>query len=138
MIIFEVLADLVFGTADYIADLIKGRPDYLTRLNNALAESHREDQRREAAREQKEKQTQEEHRRLIEEDPVIVRCKKKMQFIQELDDAEWILAYERRLAKLQERVAAETNRTGERGRSPKRLQKLQSHLLDVRSSIKLD
>lgn len=67
-----------------------------------------------------------------------VRRLKKARLNQELDEAGWILDYERRLAKLQERVAAEVNRTGDRGRSPKRLQKLQSHLHDVRSSLTLD
>jgi hypothetical protein len=75
------------------------------------------------------------HREYREEE---ARRSKRRQLNQELEDAKWILEYERNLAKLQEQVAEEVDRTADAGRSPKRLQKLQSHLYGVRSSITLD
>ena len=74
------------------------------------------------------------HREYREEE---ARRSKRRQLNQELEDAKWILDYERELAKLQEQVAEEANRA-KVGESPKRLTKLQSHLRDVRSSITLD
>lgn len=66
------------------------------------------------------------------------RQRKKERLNQELEDAEWILKYERKLAKLQAEVEVEVKRTGDHGRSTKRLHNLQSHLRDVRRSITLD
>lgn len=109
---FQWLSELLFG------------PDPLTIINNALAESHRQRLREEEA-----------YRKQQEGDPRQVRRRKKEQLEEELEDARWVLEYERKLTRLQEQVEDEINRTGDRGRSPKRLQNLQSHLRDVRRSI---
>lgn len=62
-----------------------------------------------------------------------VRALKKASLEQELDDAKWILDYERRLRSLQEDIAAETRRS--EGRNTERLRRLNAHLDNVRNEL---
>ncbi len=64
--------------------------------------------------------------------PERVRERRKEQLEQELEDAKWILKYERELTALQEEIAEEIDRAREVDRSPERLQKLNSHLAHLR------
>lgn len=64
--------------------------------------------------------------------PERVRERKKEQLEEELEDAKWILKYERELTALQEEIAEEIDRADEVGRSPERLQKLNRHLAHIR------
>ena len=112
--------------------ILQVREYQLTSLTDEIMESispgHTQQRARERAREREEDKQRHERE---------VRRLKKARLKQELEDAKWILDYERELAELQEQVAEEANRA-KVGESPKRLTKLQSHLRDVRSSITLD
>ncbi len=67
--------------------------------------------------------------------PERVRERKKEQLEEELEDAKWILEYERELTTLQEEIAEEINRADGVGRSPERLRKLDRHLAQLRASV---
>lgn len=69
--------------------------------------------------------------------PERVRERKKEQLEQELEDAKWILEYERKLTALQEEVAEEIDRAREVDRSPERLQKLNRHLAQIRAGMRV-
>jgi hypothetical protein len=53
----------------------------------------------------------------------------------ELDDAEWILNYEKRLAQLQKKIAAQRSKAAQTGINTDRLRKLEHHLAGVRHSL---
>jgi hypothetical protein len=54
---------------------------------------------------------------------------------QTLDDAEWILEYEKRLAKLQKKTAAQRSKAAQAGINTDRLQRLEHHLAGFRRSL---
>ncbi len=68
-------------------------------------------------------------------DPQLARERRKEELKQELEDAKWILEYERKLTALQEEIAEEIDRADRVGRSPERLQKLDRHLAQLRASV---
>jgi hypothetical protein len=63
------------------------------------------------------------------------RALKKDRLEQELEDAEWILEYERRLAALQKKTAAQRSKVGQAGTNTERLRKLEHHLAGLRRSL---
>jgi predicted RNase H-like nuclease (RuvC/YqgF family) len=69
--------------------------------------------------------------------PERVRERKKEQLEEELEDAKWILKYERELTALQEEIAEEINRAREVDQSPERLQKLNRHLAHIRAGTRV-
>jgi predicted RNase H-like nuclease (RuvC/YqgF family) len=69
--------------------------------------------------------------------PERVRERKKEQLEEELEDAKWILRYERELTALQEEIAEEIDRAREVDRSPERLQKLDRHLAHLRAGMRV-
>jgi hypothetical protein len=69
--------------------------------------------------------------------PERVRERKKEQLEEELEDAKWILEYERTLTALQEEIAEEIDHADGVGRSPERLQKLNSHLAHLRTGMRV-
>jgi hypothetical protein len=69
--------------------------------------------------------------------PEQVRERKKEQLEQELEDAKWILEYERKLTALQEEIADEIDRADRFGRSPERLRKLDRHLAHLRAGMRV-
>jgi hypothetical protein len=54
---------------------------------------------------------------------------------QKLDDAEWILEYEKRLAKLQKKTAAQRSKAEQTGINTERLRRLEHHLAGLRRSL---
>ena len=68
-------------------------------------------------------------------DPQLARERRKDELEQELEDAKWILEYERKLTALQEEIAEEIDRADGVGRSPERLRKLDRHLAQLRASV---
>jgi hypothetical protein len=66
-------------------------------------------------------------------DPQLARERRKEELEQELEDAKWILKYERELTALQEEIAEEIDHADGVGRSPERLQKLDRHLAHLRA-----
>jgi hypothetical protein len=93
--------------------------DFADMLDELLAEECRE----QAVREKYDPQRAREHR--------------KDELQQELEDAKWILKYERELTALQEEIAEEIDRAGEVGRSPERLQRLDRHLAHLRAGMRV-
>jgi len=57
---------------------------------------------------------------------------------QELEDAEWILDYEKRLAKLQNKTARQRSQAEQSGADTERLRKLEHHLTGLRRTLSLD
>ncbi len=108
----------LYGTDDLIESIVPGHKDRMAQLDKR---SREEDARFQQY--------------LDDTGPFGERACKKRALEQELKDAEWILDYERKLTKLQERLA---KGTADAGRSPERLRRLQSHLHSVRRYIKLD
>jgi hypothetical protein len=53
----------------------------------------------------------------------------------EIQNAEWILAYEKRLAKLQKKTAAQRLKAEQAGINPDRLRRLEHHLAGLRRSL---
>jgi hypothetical protein len=53
----------------------------------------------------------------------------------ELEDAQWILDYEKRLAALQKKTAAQRSRAQQAGTNTDRLRRLEHHLAGVRRSL---
>jgi hypothetical protein len=68
-------------------------------------------------------------------DPQLARERRKEELEQELEDAKWILEYERKLTALQEEIAEEIDCADGVGRSPERLRKLDRHLAHLRASV---
>jgi hypothetical protein len=56
----------------------------------------------------------------------------------ELDNAEWILDYEKRLINLQKKTAAQRSDTEQAGINTERLRKLEHHLTGLRRNLSLD
>ena len=54
---------------------------------------------------------------------------------QTLDDAEWILEYEKRLAKLQKKTTAQRSKAAQAGINTDRLRRLEHHLAGLRRSL---
>jgi hypothetical protein len=71
-------------------------------------------------------------------DSWLLDFKKKERLSQELTNAEWILNYEKRLARLQKQTARQRSRAKQRGVDIERLQKLEHHLAGRRRSLSLD
>ena len=69
--------------------------------------------------------------------PERVRERKKEQLEEELEDAKWILKYERELTALQEEIAEEIDRADSVGRSPERLRQLDRHLAHLRAGMRM-
>jgi DNA/RNA-binding domain of Phe-tRNA-synthetase-like protein len=67
-----------------------------------------------------------------------VRMLKKARLEQELEDAEWILAYERRLTKLQTKTKEQRSRAEQLGANTDRLRRLEHHLSGLRRNLSLD
>jgi hypothetical protein len=74
----------------------------------------------------------EEDRRRDEQE---ARVLKKNRLEQELRDAEWILNYEKRLAALQKKTAAQRSNAEQAGTNTERVRKLEHHLVGVRCSL---
>jgi hypothetical protein len=53
----------------------------------------------------------------------------------EIENAEWILKYEKRLVKLQKKTAAQRSKAEHLGINPERLRRLEHHLAEVRRSL---
>jgi predicted RNase H-like nuclease (RuvC/YqgF family) len=70
-------------------------------------------------------------------DPQQARERRKDELKQELEDAKWILEYERELTALQEEIAEEIDRAREVDRSPERLQNLDRHLAHLRAGMRV-
>jgi hypothetical protein len=64
-----------------------------------------------------------------------VRTLRKAHLEQELQDAKWILRYEKRLAKLQKKTRAQRSKAGQAGINTDRLRKLEHHLAGLRRSL---
>jgi hypothetical protein len=62
---------------------------------------------------------------------------KKERLNRELANAEWILAYEKRLIKLRKKAAAQRSRAEQAGVNTERLRKLEHHLAGLRRNISL-
>jgi predicted RNase H-like nuclease (RuvC/YqgF family) len=69
--------------------------------------------------------------------PERVRERKKEQLEEELEDAKWILEYERKLTAFQEEIAEEIDRAQEVDRRPERLQKLNRRLTHLRAGMRV-
>ena len=70
-------------------------------------------------------------------DPQLARERRKEQLEEELEDAKWILKYERELTALQEQIAEEIDRADSVGRSPEQLRKLDRHLVHIRVGMRV-
>jgi hypothetical protein len=57
---------------------------------------------------------------------------------QELDDAEWILAHEKRLITLQKETEAQRSQAEQSGANTDRLRRLEHHLAGLRQNLSLD
>jgi hypothetical protein len=64
-----------------------------------------------------------------------VRALKKERLEQELEDAEWILEYEKRLINLQKKTATQRSKAAQAGINADRLQRLEHHLAGLRRSL---
>jgi hypothetical protein len=67
-----------------------------------------------------------------------VRALKKARLRQELDDAEWILAHEKRLITLQKETEAQRSQAEQSGANTDRLRRLEHHLAGLRQNLSLD
>lgn len=65
-------------------------------------------------------------------------CDRKDLLERELENAEWILEYEKRLAKLQNRTARQRSQAEQVGANPDRLRKLEHHLEGLRRNLSFD
>lgn len=63
---------------------------------------------------------------------------KKERLNRELANAEWILAYEKRLTKLQAKTKAQRSRAEQLGANTERLRRLEHHLSALRRNLSLD
>jgi hypothetical protein len=61
--------------------------------------------------------------------------KKKERLSQELANAEWILRYDKRLAKLQKKTAAHRSKAAQAGITTERVRKLEHHLAGLRRTL---
>jgi hypothetical protein len=68
-------------------------------------------------------------------DPWLEDYKRKEQLNRELENAEWILNYAKRLAKLQKKTAAQRSKAEHAGINTDRLQKVERHLAGLRRSL---
>jgi Flp pilus assembly protein TadB len=80
----------------------------------------------------KHKKRAEEDKRRDEQE---ARALKKDRLEQELEDAEWILAHEKRLAILQKKTARQRSQSEQVGANTERLRKLEHHLAGLRRSL---
>jgi hypothetical protein len=71
-------------------------------------------------------------------DPWLEDYKKKEQLNRELENAEWILEYEKRLINLQKKTAAHQSKAEHAGINTERLRKLEHHLEGLRRNLSLD
>jgi hypothetical protein len=125
---FRWLTQLVWHD-DFIGEIISG---------SGYVEKHAamDKQRRES-----EARRLEHQRRVREEvlsDPFWARreSRRKRELLElELEDAEWILNYEKRLAALQKETAAQRSKGEQSGINTERLRKLEHHLAGLRRSL---
>jgi hypothetical protein len=61
--------------------------------------------------------------------------RKKQYLEQQLSDAEWILAHEKRLISLQKKTTAQRSRAEQLGANTDRLRRLEHHLAGLRRSL---
>jgi hypothetical protein len=73
-----------------------------------------------------------------EDDSTREVSQKKERLNRELANAEWILAYEKHLTKLQTKTKAQRSRAEQLGANTERLRKLEHHLSELRRSLSLD
>jgi hypothetical protein len=113
---FQWLTELVrpYSVDDLIEEIAPGHRDRMAR----------EDERR-----------QERNKRWHEME---VRALQKAHLEQELEEAEWILDYEKRLAKLQKKTRAQRSKAEQAGSNTDRLRKLEHHLAGLRRNISRD
>jgi hypothetical protein len=65
--------------------------------------------------------------------------KRKRELLElKLEDAEWILEHEKRLAALQKKAARQRSQGEQRGANTERLRKLEHHLAGLRRNLSLD
>ena len=66
------------------------------------------------------------------------RALKRDRLEQELEDAEWILEYEKRLINLQKKTATQRSRAEQVGPNTDHLRRLEHHLAGLRRNLSLD
>jgi hypothetical protein len=68
-------------------------------------------------------------------DDLLRDCQKKERLLEELRNAEWILNYEKRLAALQKKTAAQRSKAAQAGTNAEQLRRLEHHLAELRRSL---